>query len=86
MWAIEPDKCIDFVMAFPPYRGLRDYGVGDHIGPEKSPQEYIDKLAAIFRDLRCVLRPHGSLYGRFLLTGGVNRRPLYSGGDFRLLP
>lgn len=57
-----PDQCVDFVMTSPPYWGLRDYGVKGQIGLERHPQDYIDKLVAIFQDLKRVLKPHGSLY------------------------
>ena len=57
-----PDESIDFVMTSPPYWGLRDYGAEGQIGLEKHPQEYIKKLAAIFHDLKRVLKSHGSFY------------------------
>ena len=57
-----PDNCIDCCVTSPPYFGLRDYGVEGQIGLEESPQEYIDKMVAIFREVRRTLRPDGTLW------------------------
>lgn len=46
----------------PPYWGLRDYGVADQIGLEESPQAFVDKMVAVFRDVRRVLRDDGTLW------------------------
>jgi DNA modification methylase len=46
----------------PPYWGLRDYGVPGQIGAEKTPGEYVEKLVAIFREVRRVLRDDGLLW------------------------
>jgi DNA modification methylase len=54
------DESIDFVMTSPPYWGPRDYGAEGQIGLDKHPQEYIEKLAAIFRGLKHVPKSHGS--------------------------
>jgi DNA modification methylase len=34
----------------PPYYGLRDYGVAGRIGLEETPEAYIEKLVAVFRE------------------------------------
>lgn len=46
----------------PPYYGLRDYGTEGQIGIEKTPQEYIKRLVEVFREVRRVLRPDGTLW------------------------
>lgn len=46
----------------PPYYGLRDYGVPGQIGQETTPEEYIGKLIQVFREVRRVLRPDGTLW------------------------
>lgn len=52
----------------PPYWGLRSYLPADHplkhleIGAEKTPAEYIEKLVAVFREARRVLRDDGVLW------------------------
>lgn len=40
----------------PPYFSLRDYGVEGQIGLEDSPQAYVEKIVAVFREVRRVLR------------------------------
>ncbi len=57
-----PDECVDCVVTSPPYYGLRDYGVGNQIGLERSPEEYIHKLMLVFRQIRCILKPEGTLW------------------------
>lgn len=46
----------------PPYWGLRDYGVAGQLGLEKTPDEYIAKMVAVFREVRRVLRDDGTLW------------------------
>lgn len=46
----------------PPYFGLRDYGVPGQIGQEAAPEEYIDRLVEVFREVHRVLRPDGTLW------------------------
>lgn len=46
----------------PPYFGLRDYGVAGQMGLEPTPQEYVDGMVAVFREVRRVLRDDGTLW------------------------
>ena len=46
----------------PPYFNLRDYDTCGQIGMERSPEEYIEKLVRVFREVRRVLRPDGTLW------------------------
>lgn len=46
----------------PPYYGLRDYGADGQIGRESTPEEYIGRLVEVFREVRRVLRPDGTLW------------------------
>jgi len=47
----------------PPYYGLRDYGGEDYqIGQESSPEEYIQNLVEVFREVRNVLTEDGTLW------------------------
>jgi len=57
-----PNDYVQTVITSPPYFGLRDYGVTGQIGLEETPQAYIDKLVAVFREGRRVLRPDGTLW------------------------
>lgn len=57
-----PDESIDCVVTSPPYYGLRDYGVDGQIGLEESPEEYIDKLVSLFREIRRCLKKDGTIW------------------------
>ena len=57
-----PEKTVHTCVTSPPYYGLRDYGMPEQIGLEESPQDYIAKLTAVFREVRRVLRDDGTLW------------------------
>ena len=57
-----PDNSIHCVITSPPYWGLRDYGVAGQIGLEPTIEEYVAKMVAVFREVRRVLRPDGTLW------------------------
>ena len=42
--------------------GLRDYGVDGQLGLEKTPEEYVEKMVAVFREVKRVLRDDGTLW------------------------
>ena len=55
----QPRCCI----TSPPYYGLRDYGGEDNqIGQEESPEEYIQNLVKVFREVRNLLTEDGTLW------------------------
>ena len=56
------DDSVQCVVTSPPYWGLRDYKHPKQVGSESSPYEYIDRLVSIFREVRRVLRPDGTLW------------------------
>lgn len=57
-----PDNSVDCCITSPPYYGLRDYGVDNQIGLEETPEQYIDELVSIFRDVKRVLKDDGTLW------------------------
>lgn len=57
-----PDNFIDCCVTSPPYYGLRDYGVDGQIGLEETPEQYVQKLVEIFREVKRVLKPEGTLW------------------------
>lgn len=57
-----PDESVHCVVTSPPYWGLRDYGVEGQIGQEPTPDEYVLKLVAVFREVRRVLRRDGTCW------------------------
>lgn len=46
----------------PPYWGLRDYDHSAQIGTESSPEEYVENLVGIFREVRRVLADDGTFW------------------------
>ena len=46
----------------PPYFGLRDYGKDGQIGLEQTPEEFVDKLVEVFREVKRVLKDDGTLW------------------------
>lgn len=59
-----PAKSVQCVVTSPPYWGLRDYGEDKslEIGSEKTPDEFVAKMVAVFREVRRVLRDDGTLW------------------------
>lgn len=81
-----PDGVADCCVTSPPYWGLRDYGVSGQLGLEPTPQEYVDRMVAVFREVRRVLRDDGALWlniGDSYITqrgGGVGGNSTLNGG------
>ena len=46
----------------PPYYGIRDYGHKDQLGLEQTPEEYIENMVEVFRNVREVLKDDGTLW------------------------
>jgi site-specific DNA-methyltransferase (cytosine-N4-specific) len=57
-----PAESIDCVVTSPPYWSLRDYGVKGQHGLEPSPEEYIERLCAVFDEIKRVLKPAGTCW------------------------
>lgn len=57
-----PDGSVNCCITSPPYWGLRDYGVEGQFGLEKTPEEYVGKMVAVFREVRRVLKDDGTLW------------------------
>lgn len=53
---------VQTVVTSPPYWRQRDYGQAGQIGLESTPEEYVDRLAAVFREVRRVLRDDGTCF------------------------
>ncbi len=60
--ALLPDDSVHCVITSPPYWGLRNYGVAGQIGLEPDFGQYVETMVAVFRDVRRVLRPDGTLW------------------------
>ncbi|UKI19682.1 MAG: site-specific DNA-methyltransferase [Oscillospiraceae bacterium] len=57
-----PEESVHCCVTSPPYYALRDYGLDMQIGREDTPEQYIDRLTEVFRELRRVLRSDGTLW------------------------
>ena len=57
-----PEESVHCCVTSPPYYALRDYGLDMQIGREDTPEQYIDRLTEVFRELRRVLRSDCLLY------------------------
>ena len=56
------DQSIQCCVTSPPYWGLRDYGVGGQLGLEQTPEEYVENMVNVFREVKRVLRDDGTLW------------------------
>jgi site-specific DNA-methyltransferase (adenine-specific) len=57
-----PRDLVDCLATSPPYYGQREYRGENEIGRENTPQEYVLRLTAVFREARRVLKPTGTLW------------------------
>jgi len=57
-----PDQSVQMVATSPPYWGLRSYNVEGQLGLEETPQEYVENLVSVFREVRRVLRDDGVVW------------------------
>src|SRR5689334_19486686 len=62
----------------PPYYNLRNYGAVGQIGREATPEVYIERLVAVFREVKRLLRDDGTLW--------LNIGDCYSKKDRQLIP
>jgi DNA modification methylase len=84
---------VDCIVTSPPYWGLRDYGSDGQIGLERTPEEYVANLVAVFRELRRVLKPSGTCWLNLGDSYAANGQPgqsnldvlgeQYRGGDHK---
>ena len=57
------DQSINTCITSPPYWGLRDYnGEEKQLGLEDTPEEFVDNLVAVFREVKRVLRGDGTVW------------------------
>lgn len=57
-----PPESVRCAVTSPPYWGLRDYGIDEQIGLESTLPQFINRLVAIFAELRRVLTADGTLW------------------------
>jgi len=73
---LEPES-VQTAVTSPPYWGLRDYDAEGQLGLEPTPEEYVENLVDVFREVKRVLRPDGTFWLN-LGDSYYNYRP---GGD-----
>jgi len=56
------DNTIQCVVTSPPYWGLRDYGEDEQLGLEETPEEYVENMVKVFREVRRTLKDDGTLW------------------------
>jgi DNA modification methylase len=82
-----PGDSIHACVTSPPYFGLRDYGVDGQIGREPSLEAYVARLVGVFREVRRVLRPDGTLWLNlgdcYAPSRATNRRVNRRAGGFK---
>ena len=57
-----PERSVHCCVTSPPYWGLRDYGVDGQIGLEATPDQFVETMVDVFREVRRVLRDDATLW------------------------
>jgi len=57
-----PEKFINTCITSPPYFNLRDYQATDQLGMEDTPEEFVENLVQVFREVKRVLRDDGTVW------------------------
>ena len=76
-----PDQSVHCCVTSPPYWGLRDYGHEDQRGLEKTPDEYVEGMVSVFREVRRVLRDDGTLWLNLGDSYAGSGKGLYADGN-----
>ena len=79
-----PGDSVQCGVTSPPYWGLRDYGVSGQIGLEKTIDDYLSRMVEVFREVKRVIRPDGTLWmnmGDSYATGGYKAHDKGAAGN-----
>lgn len=57
-----PPQSVQTVVTSPPYWGLRDYGFDGQIGLEETLPQFLNRLVAVFAEIKRVLRDDGTVW------------------------
>lgn len=85
-WSLSQGNCLELLpkmepnrfnccVTSPPYWGLRDYDCDGQLGLEPTPEEYVERMVRVFREVRRVLRHDATLWlnlGDSYATNGRN--------------
>jgi len=55
-------ESVNCCVTSPPYFRLRNYNVENQIGLEQTPDEYVQKMVEVFREIKRVLKKDGTLF------------------------
>jgi DNA modification methylase len=56
------EQSVQTCITSPPYWGLRNYQMGEQLGLESTPEEYVANMVQVFREVHRVLRDDGTLW------------------------
>lgn len=57
-----PSASVDCIVTSPPYYSQRDYDHSLQVGAEETPDNYVERLATIFKEALRVVKPTGTLW------------------------
>ena len=57
-----PEQSVNTCITSPPYWGLRNYQEEEQLGLEDTPEEYVENLVKVFREVKRVLRDDGTVW------------------------
>lgn len=73
-----PEQSVQCVVTSPPYWALRDYQMPGQIGLEQTPDEYVDRMVQVFREIHRILKDDGTVWlnlGDSYASPGKSRTP-----------
>tara|TARA_R110000772_G_scaffold92531_3_gene189457 strand:+ start:3765 stop:4694 length:930 start_codon:yes stop_codon:yes gene_type:complete len=56
------ENSVQCVVTSPPYWGLRDYGSDSQLGLEETPEEFVNNLVKVFKEVKKVLKDDGTIW------------------------
>lgn len=57
-----PEQSVNTCITSPPYWGLRNYQEEEQLGLEDTPEEFVENLVSVFREVKRVLRDDGTVW------------------------
>ena len=57
-----PEQSVNTCITSPPYWGLRNYQEEEQLGLEDTPEEFVENLVKVFREVKRVLRDDGTVW------------------------
>lgn len=75
-----PAESINCCVTSPPYWGLRDYGCDGQIGLESTPEEFVQNMVEIFREVKRAMRKDGTLWLNLGDSYNAGRNGGHAGG------